>query len=318
MLDRTNKIRDIAERLLDERRVDIIIGHKKGTVPMKNSPFFATTPEEIQQLVWDGNCRNNLANFLSRVKDKKVAIVAQGCVSRNVLGLIQEKQVDRGNVYIIGVPCTGMLDKDKVSEAATGEITEVTEDSGKVTIKGRDFEISLDRNELIRSNCAECMHRNPVLFDELAADTVKEQEVANRDEAIKAVEAMSAKERGEFIDEMLSTCVRCYACRDACPLCYCPECFVDKFNPQWCGKSQDSRDVLSYHLIRAYHTAGRCTECGACEDACPMGIKVKMITGKVEKDIRENFDGYEAWTSPEAQPLLVAFKLDDPQPFVKE
>jgi len=317
MRERTEKIRQTAKRLLDEKTVDLVLGHRKGTINSRNAPFFAHKPEDVDMLIWDGNCRNNLANFLVHYKDKRVAIVAQGCVSRNVVGLILEQQIKRENVYIIGVPCLGMISPDKVMESAPGEIVELKEDNEQVILKGRDFEITLDRSGLIRDNCNQCTHRNPVLYDELVAGEVKEQEIADRYGDIGNVEAMSAEERSQFIDELLSSCIRCYACRDACPLCYCPECFVDKFNPQWCGKSVDSRDVLSYHIIRAFHTAGRCTECGACEDACPMRIKVRMISSKAEKDIKENYDGYEAWEGLDAQPPLATFKLDDPQPFIK-
>ena len=315
---RTNKIREIAKKLLDKHKVDVVIGFKKGTIPLKNVPYFARNSKEADLLVWDGNCVGNLASYLSRMGDKRTAVIAQGCVSRNVVGLIQEKQVNSNNIYIIGMPCTGMLDPRKIMAAVPGEITEATENDLYVTAKGKGFEVTMNRSDVMSRNCDRCTVRNPVLFDELAAEKVNEQEDPVRYEKIKAVEAMSSEERAEFIDNLLSPCIRCYACRDACPLCYCPECFVDKSSPQWCGKSQDSSDVLSYHLIRAFHTAGRCTECGACEDACPMGIKVRLISGKVEKEIRENFDGYEAWKNLKTPPPLTVFKRDDPQPFVKE
>jgi len=317
MQKRTTKIKEIAKKLLDEKKIDFVLGHKKGSIPMKNAPFFAQTPEDVDLLIWDGNCRSNLANFLTHFKDKRIAIVAQGCVSRNIVGLILEKQINRDNIYVIGVPCIGMLSRDKLKQSAKGEIVEVKEDNDQVIIKGVGGETTVSRKDLIRDNCNICTHRNPVLSDELVAESVKEQEVADQYEEVKKIESMTAEDKSKFFEELYSTCIRCYACRDACPLCYCPECFVDKFNPQWCGKSQDSQDVLSYHIIRAFHVAGRCTECGACEDACPMGIKVRILTSKAEKDIRENYDAHEPWESLESQPPLVTFKIDDPQPFIK-
>lgn len=317
MHTREERIREIARRLLDEKRVDVVIGHRRGTLPVKNAPAFARHSGEAGQFVWDGNCRSNLANFLPRVPDRRAAIIAQGCVSRNIIGMLLEKQVHRDNVYIIGVPCTGMLDRQKVMVSSPGEISDLFETDAQVTIRGRGFEITESRGELIRDNCRHCAHKNPVLFDELAADAVQEQESADRYGEIADLESLSPAERSAALDRLLQPCIRCYACRNACPLCYCPECFVDKCSPQWCGKSGDRRDVLSYHVIRAFHTAGRCTGCGACEDACPMGIRIRLLSGKVEKDVRETFGGYEAWMSLEAEPPLAAFRLDDPQPFVK-
>jgi formate dehydrogenase (coenzyme F420) beta subunit len=315
---RTTKLREIAKKLLDKQKVDVVIGFKQGTIPLKNTPYFATNAQEADLLVWDGNCIGNLAVYLPRMADKRAAIVAQGCVSRNIVGLIQEKQVNSSNIYIIGMPCTGMLDPRKIMAAVPGEITEAIEDNLYVIARGKGFEITLHRSDVLNRNCDRCTVRNPVLFDELASEPRPELKDPVRYEKIRAVEAMSPEERADFIDQLLSPCIRCYACRDACPLCYCPECFADKCSPQWCGKSQDSSDVLSYHLIRAFHTAGRCTECGACEEVCPMGIKVRLISGKVEKDIREIFDGFEAWKDLKTPQPLTVFQRDDPQPFVKE
>jgi len=317
MQNRTDKIQEIAKRLLDERKVDLVLGHKKGTIPLKNTPGFAYNKDEVKQLLWDGNCRSNLATFLPRLKGKRIAVVAQGCVSRNIVGLIIEKQIPRENLYIIGVPCIGMLDPNIIRENAPGEILETKEDETTIVLKGNGFEISLKREDVLRENCQLCLHRNPTLFDELVANEVKEQDVSGRYDDITALENKTSEERTTYFDELLSSCIRCYACRDACPLCYCPVCFVDESNPQWCGKSTDPRDVLNYHILRAFHCAGRCTECGACEDACPMDIKVRMLTRKIEKDIQENYGGYEAGMSLDAEPPLATFKLNDPQSFIK-
>jgi Na+-translocating ferredoxin:NAD+ oxidoreductase RnfC subunit len=86
--------------------------------------------------------------------------------------------------------------------------------------------------------------------------------------------------------------------------------------PQWLGKSIDPRDVMTYHMLRAFHCAGRCTDCGACESACPLNIKVRQFTRLLEKDIRELY-GYEAGMSLDSQPPLTVYLPDDPQEFIK-
>ena len=153
-------------------------------------------------------------------------------------------------------------------------------------------------------------------YDELVGDLVEEQTDVDKFASVAKVEAMTADEKWDYFDDLLSTCIRCYACRNACPLCYCPTCFVDESRPQWVGKSQDPTDVRTFHLLRAYHCAGRCTDCGACERVCPMGIKIREFTKKLNKDCKELY-GWEAGLSLDQRPPLDTFKTDDPEEFIK-
>ena len=315
MIGYTDKIREIAARLLKECTVDMVIGFRRGTVPMMNEPCFIKNAGDVETLVWDGNCGINLAYYLTGCKEK-IGIVAKGCDSRNIVTHIVENKIDRDQLFIIGVPCTGMLDRRKVAALAEGELREVIEDGHNVSIRGEGFEQVLNRQEVLQQNCAVCIHRNPLIYDELAADLVQEQQDVDRYEDVRKIETMAPRERWAFFDDLLSKCVRCYACRNACPLCYCPTCFVDESRPQWMGKSQDPIDVRTFHFLRAYHCAGRCTDCGACERACPVGINMRVFTKKLEKDCLENF-GWEAGLNNDARPPLDTFKPDDPDDFIK-
>lgn len=309
------KIKQISERLLSEGRVESVIGFKKGSMPMMNEPCIVNKPDQVKNLVWDSNCGVNLANYLTNRKDK-ICVVAKGCDSRNIVTHIIENKIKRDQLYIIGVPCKGMIDKRKVTALSTVEITSLTEAGETLQVKGNGFEKTVPKKELLQDNCAICIHRNPVIYDELAGDLVEEQKGVNRYEDIEKVEAMSPKEKWDYFADLLSPCTRCYACRNACPLCYCPTCFVDESKPQWVGKSQDHTDIRTFHFLRAFHCAGRCTDCGACERACPQGIKVRQFTKKLEKDCLELF-GWEAGLTLDQRPPLDTFKIDDPQAFIK-
>ncbi len=315
MIGYIDKIKEISERLLKEGKVESVIGFRKGSMPMMNEPCIVTSPEDIENLVWDSNCGINLANYLTN-RTEKIGIIAKGCDSRNIVNHIIENKIKRDQLVIIGVPCKGMIDRRAIAAKFEQEITDVSEDNDNVIVKGDGLEESLSKADVLQENCAICIHRNPVLYDELAGELVEEQKDINRYEDIDKIEVMTPQEKWDHFEDLLSACTRCYACRNACPLCFCPTCFVDESKPQWVGKSQESIDIRTFHFLRAYHCGGRCTDCGACERACPQGIKVRQFTKKLEKDCLELF-GWEAGLTVDERPPLDQFKIDDPQTFIK-
>lgn len=312
----TEKIQEAARRLLSEKRVDAVIGFRKGTIPFMNEPYVVKDVERVRHLWWDGNCGINLANYLTKRTDR-VAVVAKGCDSRSIVVHLLEYQIKREQLVILGAPCKGMIDRRRIlSELDGREPTHAEDRDGKVWISGVDFQVTLDREEYLQDNCAICVHRNPVIYDELVGELVPEQEGVDRYEDVRRVEAMSPKDRWEYFENLVKTCIRCYACRNVCPLCYCPTCFVDESRPQWVGKTIDPTDTRTFHFLRAYHVGGRCTDCGSCERACPVGIKMRQFTKKLEKDVKELY-GYEAGLSLDGRPPLDTYKPDDPQQFIK-
>jgi ferredoxin len=146
----------------------------------------------------------------------------------------------------------------------------------------------------------------------------KVPETAGKDEfsEVTDLESKSAEERWKHFKEELSKCIRCYACRNVCPLCYCKMCFVDQTMPAWFGKTNDLADTMIYHIVRAFHMAGRCVDCGACSRACPMNINLRELAKKIEKIMKERY-GYEAGVSLEKMPPLGEFEMEDPQEFIK-
>jgi formate dehydrogenase subunit beta len=315
MLEYTDKIREISARLLKECRVDMVIGFRKGTIPMRNEPHFAKTAEDAGALVWDSHCGINLANYLTDRKEK-IGIIAKGCDSRNIVTHILENKIKREQLTIIGVPCKGMIDRRKVSKMFGQEILEVIEDGDRIRVVGNGAEKEMAKAEVMQENCSMCIHRNPVIYDELVAEPVAESKDVDRYADVRKIEAMPVDEKWAFFDDLLQNCIRCYACRNACPLCYCPTCFVDESKPQWLGKSQDPVDIRTFHFLRAYHCAGRCTDCGSCYRACPMGIDMRVFTKKLEKDCLELF-GWEAGMSLESRPPLDFYRPNDPEDFIK-
>ncbi|MBW2017003.1 MAG: 4Fe-4S dicluster domain-containing protein [Deltaproteobacteria bacterium] len=316
MLEYGKRIREIAKKLLENGSVDLFIGYRKGTVPMTNEPVVIRDADRVGELYWDSNCALNLCNYLTK-RSEKIGIVANGCNSRSIVTHIVENQIRRDQLYIVGIPCTGMIDHRAVKRAVNQrEIREFTEHGDFFTVKGEGFEETFEKKKFIQRNCATCTHHNPVIYDEMIADPVEEQESTPDYRDVEKIEAMAPEQKWGFFTRMLSRCIRCYACRNACPLCYCPTCFVDESQPQWVGKSIDPVDTFTFHILRAYHCAGRCTDCGACERVCPVGIPVRQFTRKLNKDARDLF-GWEAGLTLDQRPPLDVYRPDDYNDFIR-
>ncbi len=312
----SEKIKEIATRLLKEGTVEKVIGFREGTIPMMTSPYSATSVGDVDQLTWNSHCCINLANYLMDMKGK-VAVIAKGCDARSIVNHIAEGKVKREDVVIIGVPCNGMMERRTTVTLFGLEIESVVEqDDGTVVVKGCGREERYQKTDLLRQCCKVCVHRNPPLFDEMVAEPVAEAADINRYEEVEKIEALDISERWDYFEELVSTCIRCYACRDACPTCYCPTCFVDEAQPQWLGKSDEEPDVMSFHILRAFHTAGRCTDCGACVSSCPMGINMRAFTKKLEKDCLDLWD-WESGLTINTRPALETFTPDDPEDNIK-
>lgn len=316
MGDLSEQIREVARKLFEENKVDLIIGFEDGSLPLRATPCFIRRGEDAERLVWNSFCENNLATYLPKKKGR-IGIVAKGCDSRSIVGFLKEKQIERENLVIIGVPCEGMIDRKTVDgKLGEGKILEVEEGPEEIVVKATGYEEKMKKGDLLPENCRACTHRSPVLYDVLIGEALEEQMVPDPFEPIRGFEGRTAEERWAYFSGETEKCIRCYACRNACPICYCESCYVDSSEPQWFGKSIETTDTQIFHIVRAFHTTGRCVDCGACIRACPMDVDLRFLNKKIEKDVLELFS-FQAGEDPEQPPPLTTYKQDDPEEFIK-
>lgn len=130
---------------------------------------------------------------------------------------------------------------------------------------------------------------------------------------IAAAEEFSMPERYSRWMYEFSKCIKCYGCRDICPVCFCKECSLE--HSELIGTGALPPEIPIFHLVRAVHMAGRCIDCGLCEDACPANISLRLLYAKVNEIVSDVFD-YQTGTSPEQSPFnLLGEKVTlDPKP----
>jgi ferredoxin len=328
------RLRETAEALLRDKKVNLFLGYEKATLPFRTTPLFLTVPEEVGRLVWNPFCTANLAVYLPRLyaarsnspktKDPApppaVGIVVKGCDARSVAVLIQERQVPREKLVLVGVACQGMVDRRKAERAAGAhEVLGVGEDAqGNLRAVVEDgTEVTLRREEIVADACLECRSPAPPICDMMFGSPTEAKDTGVARRKATEFESKPLDARWALFRESFSKCIRCNACRQACPMCYCKDCLLDQTRPRWVGPGTDMSDVAIYHLTRALHVAARCTECGACARACPMGIDTRWLVRKLNLEV-EALYGYRAGERADGTPLLSAFAMDDPQHFLTE
>jgi len=134
-------------------------------------------------------------------------------------------------------------------------------------------------------------------------------------ELIDKLDAMTPQERWNFWVNEMESCIKCYACRQACPLCYCTQCTVEINQPQWIPVESSASGNLEWHIMRAMHLSGRCVECGQCGDACPVNIPIHLLPIKLAKEIK-NMYGTVSGMNREEGNILSTFKPDDKENFI--
>ncbi|TET47542.1 4Fe-4S ferredoxin [candidate division TA06 bacterium] len=309
-------LRKAAKTLFDEGKVKLIIGFEEGSLPMRASPAFIRSADETKRLTWNSFCENNLASYIryyipSLEDGERIGVVAKGCDARSLICLLKEKQFKREQIVIIGVKCQGMIDWKRIrDEVAPDDILEAKEEKDEIDVRTRSSQKKFKKSDYLYDNCQECDRREPVINDFIVEAAEQGTGKKDRWSRIKEFEQMTPEERWKYFKEETSRCIRCYACRNACPVCYCSECFVDSTMPYWVGTTLESSDVQVFHLIRALHTAGRCTYCGNCTQACPMGIDIAFLVGKLSKDVQELFS-HEVGVDPDEPPALSAYSEKD-------
>ena len=307
-----------ASELLANGTVNRVFGWKRGEFAYDVTPAVFDSKEALEaDFVWNGFCGANFSKYLIREtakSDAKILVFLKPCDSYSFNQLLTEHRFDRERVYAIGIPCNGMLDVDLIKKSAEG-ISDVKTDGDTVAVETLyDGVLTFKREEVLAERCRNCKSKRLVAYDELLGENGEVIDSARFDEVAR-LENMTPDERFAFWQNELSRCIRCNACRDACPACTCEKCVFD--NPDSGVENKAASNEFEeklFHIIRAFHVAGRCTDCGECSRVCPQQIPLHLLNRKFIKDINEFYGEYQAGAEVGSRAPIVDYTLGDLEP----
>lgn len=289
------QLRVRAAALLAEGVIDLFLGYRPGSNPLRMTPFAARTSADAERLVWNALCVPNLAGMLQKHAGKRIGLILKGCDALSVAELIRLHQVDRQQLHIIGVACDGMADPERIAALASAAVDSLAEEGDLLLVGSDDKQLRVVRSDVLLAKCATCSCSTPlegdalsatreVAYDEFLGDPLPPAPVADRFAEVRALEALAPAERLAFWSEHLARCTLCYACQTVCPLCFCKQCALTLPRNDPRRQQREPSSVFAFHLMRAYHLADRCTGCDECERVCPEDIPLHLICRKIEQD----------------------------------
>ena len=309
-----------ASELLANGTVSAVLGWGKGEFGYDVTPrVFKSEADLMEGFVFGDFCGANFSKYLvvkTQKLEGKMLVFLKPCDTYSFNQLLTEHRFDREKVYAVGIPCEGMADISKVKAIVGEGISSISSDGDKLLVATLydDTPVSIDTKDVMAERCINCKSKKHVAYDELIGEEGEVIESERFDEVTR-LEAMTPDERFAFWQNELSKCIRCNACRDACPACTCEKCVFDNPNSGVENKAPTtSFEEQMFHIIRAFHVAGRCTDCGECSRVCPQNIPLHLLNRKFIKDINEFYGEYQAGAEVGARAPLVDYTTEDLEP----
>ena len=310
-----------AIELLADGTVAKVIGWAKGEFAYDITPAVFETAEEIEKnFVYDDFCGANVSKYVMKEQkkgDDKILVFLKPCDTYSFNQLTAEQKIKRENVYVIGISCDGKADVSRIKAAGIDGITGIETEGENYIVKTIYGDEKIAKQDALAERCVNCKSKKLTVYDEIIGENGEVVSDSGRFDLVEKLENMTAEERFDFWRGELSRCIRCNACRNVCPACTCEQCVFDNPNSGVAQKAAaDSFEENMFHIIRAFHVAGRCTDCGECSRVCPEHIPLHILNRKFIKDIDTFYGEYQAGDDTDVKHPLISFTVDDVEPSI--
>lgn len=306
--------------LMENGTVNRVLGWRRGEFVYDITPSVFSDKDDLEKnFVYNEFCGNNLSRYLVQESEKegKIAVFLKPCDTYSFNQLCTEHRIKRDNVYIIGIECYGKTSADLLREKGISAILDAKNNNGTLIVETVYGEKQIPMMDVMAERCVSCKSKKHVIYDELIGEDGSVLD-SHRFDQVEEIEKMTAEERFNFWRGELSRCIRCNACRDVCPACTCEKCVFD--NPKSGIRNKGAADDFEenmYHIIRAYHVAGRCTDCGECSRVCPEHIPLHLLNRKYIKDYNELYGPFMAGAEiGQVSPMCDFTKEKDAEPSI--
>ncbi len=307
--------------LLESGEVQRVVGWKKGDLGYNPEPAYFESAEALKDFVYDGFCGANLSKYMIKAceLEGKTLVLLKPCDTYSFNQLIKEHRISKDKIYVIGVGCKGKLDIEKIKAMGIKGITaisgvEITDACDTINIETVYGNKTVAYKDAMLERCHVCKGKEHKISDEIFFESADTDD-GDRFAGVDYIESLSPEEKFEFFKKELSKCIRCNACRNVCPACSCRKCVFDSTKFDADRKANvDPFEESMFHIIRAFHVAGRCTDCGECSRVCPQGIPLHLFNRKFIKDINEFYGEYQAGAEVDERSPLTNFTFDDLEP----
>lgn len=272
-----NTIRESIKRDFSSGEIQGVLGFERDDYSKEGIITFVDCVDDIDNLIWSDYCVSNLSKYLieETKSNKKIGVLLKGCDSLGFEQLISDNRISRENVKTYGIPCDGMKNP---------------------------------QNDEVYKKCKTCNNKNPKNCDEILGEPV-ENSLKERFHEVYEIERMSSDDKYDYWMNEFKKCIRCNACKSICPACNCETCVFENKDEDILGKANNESETGFYQIIRAYHVAGRCSDCGECERVCPAGIPLSLLNKKLIKDSEELYGEGD---------VLSTFDLEDEDTFLEK